>query len=190
LRHQFNANFVYELPFGKNRMLFSQTPKWLDAVIGGWQASGLVRVASGVPLSIGGTGVFPTNYWQSSVAIPNGASPTSGMFIDSNGNPSLFQSTAASSAYQDAFPGGNGLRGIVRGPWQRNADVTLAKSFDLPWEHHKLTLRADAFNVFNFVNFDVTSTSLSLALSSPSTFGEFSKAGDARVLQLSLRYSF
>ena len=51
-----------------------------------------------------------------------------------------------------------------------------------------MSLRADAFNVFNFVNWDVTG--LSASLSSPSAFGESSKAGDARVLQLALRYSF
>ena len=67
-------------------------------------------------------------------------------------------------------------------------DVSLNKSFALPWENHKVSLRADAFNVLNFVNWDTSG--LSVSLSSPSTSGEFSKAGDARVLQLALRYSF
>jgi hypothetical protein len=72
-------------------------------------------------------------------------------------------------------------------PWQKNTDVTVRKSFKMPWEGHSLEVRADAYNVFNNVNFN---SGLSLSLASPSTFGEFSKAGDARVLQLAMRYSF
>ena len=185
-RHQFNANAVYALPFGRGKMLLGGAPKWLDEVVGGWQVSGLMRVQSGAPSTIAGTGVFPTNYWNSSLAIPNGAAPATGLFYDSNGVPSIFQSTSAASSYQDSFPGGVGVRGIVRLPWQKNVDLTVTKDFQLPWEHQTLQLRADAFNAFNFVNF----TTISLALSSPGTFGEFSAAADARVLQLALRYQF
>jgi hypothetical protein len=71
-------------------------------------------------------------------------------------------------------------------PWQKNVDLAATKNFPLPWEHHFLQLRAEAFNAFNFVNF----TNISLALSSPSTFGNFTAAADARVLQLALRYTF
>ncbi|MBV8817847.1 MAG: hypothetical protein JO022_05780, partial [Acidobacteriaceae bacterium] len=194
MRHQFNANALYELPVGTGKKLLGSAPRWLDTAVGGWQLSGLMRVASGVPLTIAGSGVFPTNYWESSLAIPNGAAPKTGLFIDNNGNPSLFQNTNAVNAYQDAFPGGTGERGIVRMPWQKNVDLTLTKVFRMPWENHTLTFRADAFNVFNFVNFINDNSNsingLSLALSSPSTFGEFAKAADARVLQLALRYSF
>ena len=78
------------------------------------------------------------------------------------------------------------MRGIVRLPWQRNVDASVMKTFALPWERHTLQFRAEAFNVLNFVNF----TSVSLSLSSPGTFGEFSAAQDARVMQMALRYSF
>ncbi|HVW84986.1 MAG TPA: TonB-dependent receptor [Bryobacteraceae bacterium] len=185
-RHLFNANAVYELPFGRGKKLLGSAPRWLDEAVGGWQISGLMRVQSGAPSTITGSGVFPTNYWNSSLAIPNGAAPATGLFTDSNGNPSIFQSTAASSAYQDSFPGGVGYRGLVRLPWQKNVDLTVTKDFRMPWEHQSLQFRADAFNAFNFVNY----TTISLALSSPGTFGEFSAAQDARVLQLALRYSF
>ncbi len=82
--------------------------------------------------------------------------------------------------------GNPGLRALVRMPWQRNVDMAANKIFPLPWEGHALQFRAGAFNAFNFVNF----TNVSLTLSSPSTFGNFTAAADARVLQLALRYSF
>ena len=44
--HQFTADFVADLPFGRNRHFASNVSRGLDAVIGGWQLSGLVRVTS------------------------------------------------------------------------------------------------------------------------------------------------
>lgn len=193
LRHQFNANFVYQLPFGSGKMFLKGGKKWVDGIIGGWQVSGLVRVQSGLPVSMGGFGNFNSNYWNSSPGILNGTMPSTGVYTDNNGIPSLFKSTAAATQFTDAPPGGASYRAIVRLPWQKNTDVTVTKDFHLPWERHTIQLRADAFNVFNNVNFSINNSSTggySLSLSSPSTFGEFSKAGDARVLQLALRYSF
>jgi hypothetical protein len=190
LRHQFNANFVYALPFGKGKMLLGGAPKWLNEVVGGWEVSGLVRVQSGLPTTIGGFGNFNSNYWNSSPGVLNGAMPATGLFIDNNGIPSIFKSTSAASSFVDAPPGGAAYRAIVRLPWQKNTDVTVRKMFKLPFEAHTLELRADAFNVFNNVNFINTSSGQSLSLSSPNTFGEFSKTADARVLQMALRYSF
>jgi hypothetical protein len=34
-----------------------------------------------------------------------------------------------------------------------NVDAALTKSFKLPWEGKRLTLRAEAFNLFNHANF-------------------------------------
>lgn len=185
-RHLINANVTYALPFGKGKMLLNTSHKWMDEIVGGWQISSLIRVQSGAPRTISGNGVFPTNYWQSSIAIPKGANPGYGLFTDAQGNPSIFQTTGASSSYQDSYPGQTGFRGIVRLPWQRNVDLAVQKDFAMPWERHSLQFRAEAFNAFNFVNF----TTISLSLSNPGTFGEFSAAQDARVLQLALRYSF
>jgi hypothetical protein len=186
-RHQFNANFVYQLPFGKNKRFLGSAPWWLDEAVGGWQLSGLGRVQSGANANVGGSGVFNSNYWNGSGAYPlNGVKPSAGLTYDSNGNPSLFSATTASTSFADAVPGAAGARNTFRLPWQRNVDLTVTKDFRLPWEHHAVQFRADAFNVFNYVNF----TGIGLSLSSPGTFGEFSSAQDARVLQLALRYSF
>ena len=188
-RHQFNANFVYQLPVGKGKMLLGNAPTWLNEVVGGWQLSGLVRTQSGATANVGGDGVFNTNYWFSSDAFPiNGVTPAAGLTKDQNGIPSLFSSTTVLSQFQDGLPGATNPRNTFRLPWQNNVDLTVTKDFTLPWEHHTLQFRADAFNAFNAVNFDPSS--ISLSLSSPSSFGEFSKALDARVLQLALRYSF
>jgi hypothetical protein len=187
LRHQINANFLYELPVGKGKMLLGAAPKWLDEIAGGWQVSGLVRLQSGLPSTITGDGAYNSNYYAQSLAIPLAGAPlTGGVKYDQFGYPSLFASTNSTAAYTDAFTGGAGMRAIVRMPWMRNVDMAVAKAFKLPWENHSLQFRAEAFNLFNFVNF----TNVSLSLSNPGTFGEFQAAADPRVLQLALRYSF
>jgi hypothetical protein len=187
LRHQINANVLYALPFGKGKKLLGSAPKWLDEVVGGWQVSSIITVRSGLPSTISGSGAFSTNYNQGNQAVQNGAAvPTGSLVFDQLGNPSLFSSTKLTSSFKDYLPGGVGQRGIVRMPWQRNVDAAVSKNFPLPWEHQSLQLRGEAFNVLNFVNF----SGASLSISTPGTFGEFSSASDARVLQLALRYSF
>lgn len=186
-RHLFNANFVCQVPVGKGKRLLGSAPWWLDEAVGGWQISGLGRVQSGGNANVGGSGVFNSNYWNGSGSYPiNGVKPSSGLTYDNKGNPSLFASTTFNTQFADAVPGATGARNTFRLPWQRNVDLTVTKDFRLPREHHSLQFRADAFNVFNYVNF----TGISLSISNPGTFGEFSAAQDARVLQLALRYSF
>ncbi len=49
-----------------------------------------------------------------------------------------------------------------------------------------MQLRGEAFNAFNNVNF----SDLQLNMNTPGTFGQFSAAADARVMQFALRYEF
>ena len=51
LRHQINAQWIWQLPFGQGRPLASHINRGLDAIIGGWQLSGLARWTSGFPFS-------------------------------------------------------------------------------------------------------------------------------------------
>ena len=185
IRHNVNANFVYELPVGKGKRWANGAPVWVNEIIGGWQLSSIIRVNSGLPTIIQGSQTWNTNYWQNSLAI--GTAPFhSQVGIDSQGNPSLFSSPAVISSFADQFPGRTGTRAILRLPGQKNVDLALAKRFALPWEGHSLQFRAEAFNAFNNVNF----IQPSLALYSPTTFGEFSNTTPPRVMQFALRYEF
>jgi hypothetical protein len=144
-----------------------------------------MRFASALPTIIQGNYTWNTNYWQNSLAIPVGPY-TRTVGYDSSGNPSLFGSTSAVNSFADQFPGQVGTRAILRLAPQTNVDLAVAKSFQMPWEGHRLQLRGEAFNVFNNVNF----TNPSLALHNPGTFGEFTKTTPPRVMQFALRYEF
>ncbi len=62
LRHQFNTNFIVELPFGRNKWIAHDANRLVDAVVGGWQLSGLARWTSGFPVTVDNGGQYPTNY--------------------------------------------------------------------------------------------------------------------------------
>ena len=84
------------------------------------------------------------------------------------------------------YPGRTGTRALARLDDMLNFDLAAAKEFSLPFEGHKLSLRAEAFNAFNNVNFfDAVMRTDRVA-----TFGEYQRAMPARVMQFALRYEF
>ncbi|NJM53778.1 MAG: TonB-dependent receptor, partial [Blastocatellia bacterium] len=50
-RHIINANFLAQLPIGKGKQFFGNMNGFLDALVGGWQLSGIYRYNSGLPTS-------------------------------------------------------------------------------------------------------------------------------------------
>lgn len=48
--HVFNVNALYELPFGKGKRFLNQGGV-VDAILGGWQLNGILRVGSGAPIT-------------------------------------------------------------------------------------------------------------------------------------------
>jgi hypothetical protein len=186
-RHNITADALYELPFGKGKMFGKGVNKVVDAFIGGWQASTIVRYHSGVPSTITAAGVYPTNYEVSALAnLLPGSANNYGKYIDDNGVPSLFPSVSAAGNYFQQPGGETGTRAIVRLPGIVNVDIALMKSFAMPWEKHRVQFRAEAFNAFNHVSF----YNPILDIYNTAQFGEFQHALPARVMQLSLRYTF
>ena len=186
-RHNITADALYELPFGRNKLLARNANNLVNAIIGGWQVSTIFRYHSGLPSTISADGVYPTNYEISALAnLLPGTPNRYGKFIDDNGVPSLFPSTSAAGNYFQQAGGTTGTRAIVRLPGVTNVDISLMKSFALPWEGHRISLRGEAFNAFNHVNL----YNPILDINNTGQFGEFQAAMPARVMQLSMRYSF
>jgi hypothetical protein len=186
-RHNVTANALYELPFGRNKTHGHNANAFVNALIGGWQVSSILRMHSGLPSAISANGVYPTNYEVNSLSdLLPGAPNAYGKYIDENGVPSLFSSPSASGNYFQQAGGTTGTRAIVRLPGAINVDISLMKTFALPWEGHRIQFRAEAFNAFNHVNL----YNPILDINNTAQFGEFQAAQPGRVVQLSLRYSF
>ena len=92
------------------------------------------------------------------------------------------------AAFAASAPGtfGNLGRNTGRGPVPLNLDLSMFKAFLMPFaEGHRLEFRGEFFNAINRVNLGNPNTTLTNAL-----FGRVTSAGDPRIIQLGLRYSF
>jgi hypothetical protein len=192
--HQFNSNWIVELPFGRGRLLAGNANKPLDAAIGGWQFSGLFRWTSGFPVTVdNGFSNFPTNFEMEGNA-DQVAPVHSGVFFNT-GTPNIFSNgPAAISSFAPAYAGESGERNEIRGDGFFGIDIGLAKRWLMPWsEKQSLQFRWEAFNVTNTAKFDVQSALLSdsLGLGSGSSFGNYSGLlTNPRIMQFALRYEF
>jgi hypothetical protein len=193
-KHQFNANWIVQMPFGKGKRFGGNSGGALDALIGGWQLSGLFRVTSGLPFNVFNGFQWPTNWQLGGNAFLTGKVST-GAFkgTDSSGNAvvNVFKSgPTAIDQFTNPFPGQSGARNQVRGDGFFNIDMGLAKRWQMPWsEKQSLQFRWEVFNVTNSVRFDVQSIAPELDISS--TFGNYTgMLTNPRVMQFALRYEF
>jgi hypothetical protein len=186
--HQINTNWVAELPFGRGRSYGASAGRLTNALIGGWDLSGLVRWTSGFPVSVSNGSAWATNWELAGYATQIGPQPSTGLTIV-NGTPNLFRDPqTALSSYRQDFPGEVGVRNSIRGPGYFSTDLGLNKTFKIT-ENHQVHFAWEAFNVFNSVRFDALTAST--AIDQSSTFGSLNKTLTLpRVMQFSLRYSF
>ena len=192
--HQFNTNWVYELPFGRGKRFAASSSSWENAIVGGWQWSGLARWTSGFPTTIETFTSFPTNWYLPSTAILSGPHPKTGAFIDPRtGNPDLFQNPAAAQGdFRYSYPGESGQRNELRGPGFFGIDTALSKSWMIR-ESQNLKFSWDIYNVTNSVRFDVAplpqgTGQLEQTSTSFATFT--STLTKPRVMEFALRYTF
>lgn len=196
-RHQFNANWVYEMPFGKGKRFGSGMHGASQAIFGGWNVSGIFRLTSGYPFSVEpGLGYWPTN-WQLTSAAVTLEKPKTGVYTDPSGNPNVFAGDptkvgAPGTYFRFSYPGESGQRNNLRGPGYFGIDAGLAKVWEIT-EHQNVRFSWEAFNVTNTPRFDVGQLQYAgnNSMTSGPTFGEFGKTmGTPRVMQFALRYSF
>ncbi len=196
MRHQWNANWVAELPVGRGKAVLPNLGTAGEALLGGWQVSGLMRVTSGLPLSVLNGLAWPTCYCYQHFAEPVGAVPEqtntkNARLIGGGSGPNVFSDPAAALAsFRQVLPGEVGQRNNLRGDGIFSIDMALGKRFPLPFESHSIQFRAEVFNLTNSVRFnpDVWET---LSFVFPGSFGNYSQVMiPPRVMQFGLRYEF
>jgi hypothetical protein len=187
-KHVFSANFVYELPFFKSQEGF------IGKLLGGWQASGIITLNSGLPLT-----ATVSNYDPAGIGFlgPSGSGPRANQIGDPNTggaqnqvqwfNTAAFEpvplcTTTACPIVSNTL--GSAGRGTINGPPTKRVDFTMTKNISFT-ESIRLQLRAEAFNVFNHTNFRAVSTNVTL-----STYGNVTTVRDPRILQLGAKFIF
>jgi hypothetical protein len=190
--HQFNANWIADLPFGRGKRFAANAGSVANTLIGGWQLSGVARYTSGLPVSIDVGQNWPTDWQYTGLAqmvVPTKA----GAFRQPNGSVSLFRDPAAAQAnFGIPFPGGSGSRNVLRGQGYAGLDMALSKSFRT-FENQSLMFRWETFNVLNQVRFNAqgVGSAVPSLLQAPTSFGTYSGLlTQPRVMQFALRYEF
>lgn len=177
---------VYELPFGRGKRFGGTSSKWLDAIIGGYEVSGIYNFLSGTPL------VMPTNTSFFEGGDPAIGAKTRTHWFDTS-HFAQFPTSSTTVAQLAAYPTWTGVTGLpgagytpptssstpkngvyqdfathvsynqttfgdLRNPYTTDFTLGIRKAFAIT-EKVKLQLRMDAFNALNhprFGNIDTT----------------------------------
>ena len=193
LRHTFQTYWTYDLPFGKDRH-FAIDNALLDQVLGGWSASGIVRIQTGRPFLL--TSGRQTLNQEDAGVVLNGITvkelqkminvrpgPNGNVFwvdealvgADGRANPAFIA--------PPTNPGEQGQYVYLYGPGFWNADLGLAKNFRLGGQS-RVNFEALFINAFNHRNtlvgatggatFSIDSTTFGQSTTSRTTRGRFS----------------
>ncbi len=184
--HRFTLYGTYRTPWFRNRRGF------LGETLGGWEFSSVVKLTKGTPFTVT-TAALDLNFDGFSESRPVLLDPSVlGRTID---HPSNSQALLPSSAFRALTTTdiGTNIPLIGRNTFftdgVKTVDFGIAKNFPLPWERHRLMLRADLFNAFNRVQYGFP-VSLDIA---NTNFGRILGTGTQyapRSIQVSLRYQY
>ncbi len=181
---------------------------WLGKVAGGWAIGGILNAHTGFPWTpiysnTGGNVVYPNSGFSTlrPATYTGGAGTDYGnsTFMQPNGN---FPNGALSYFTVPTWPA-LGIppapvvgRNSFRGPRYLGLDMTLSKSFGLPYmpilkENGKIEIRANFYNVFNKLNLTNLNTTISNdGVTSNPLFGEAQGALGGRIVELQARFNF
>lgn len=175
ITHQLVASALYDLPFGTGRRYLSSGV--LGAIVGGFRINAIVSLRSGLPLVIRGAnngGFADRPNLVGDPALDGGDRTLTRWF-----NTAAFAAPAP-------FTFGTAPRALdnPRGPGFASVDFALVREIAFG-PARTLQLRAELFNLFNRVNFNLPNTNF---LSGE--FGQVTSAGDPRRVQLGVKLYF
>jgi hypothetical protein len=178
-RHRVTANINIELPFGRNR-------RWLqtglgDMILGGWQWTTNVTLASGTPYTARVTGAA-ANVAQGLNGTLRANYSGEAIHLDSPAMQQFFNTAVFSIPPTGTY--GNSARNMIVGPGTQAANMSLQKIIVLP-NARSITVRAQANNVFNNVQWGAIDT----VVNSP-TFGQVTSVRSMRSVTFSIRAGF
>lgn len=208
-------NSIYELPFGKGKLIGKNSNGFIDRIIGGWQMGSIFNYSTGAPLTITGQNTF-NNTTISAGFTPNlvgalpqvevtklpgyvtlfpgltqVADPNRPTLAALNGRSTLFSWRDANGlVFTNAGAGQIGTLGlgVVRAPATAQLDLNIKKRIKIN-ERFSFVLGATATNVTNHVVF-AAPTAANLNINSTSFGRSTSTANGPRILVVQGRIDF
>jgi len=205
LAHAFKANWVYELPFGKGKMLFGNPSGFvggvLDRIIGGWEWDGTARIQTGSNIDFGNVNLvgmtrkelqqalklrfddankfayfLPQDIIDNTIRAFN-VSATAATGYGSLGPPTgRYIAPANSKSCIQVVTGDCGFTNVfITGPKFTRFDLSLIKKVRFT-ERTNFEFRAEFLNAFNHINFLYPTTFTGNNAFSATTFGQVTSA--------------
>ena len=180
-KHQFVASTIWQLPFGRGRRYGAGAHPVLDAFLGGWDATMIATLYSGLGLTIVQPSVL--NLGGERLTRPNRVSD--GNLPDSQRDVDRYFDTDAFAPLTNGSPTAFGTSGvgILRGPGFATFDFNFAKNFHID-DVRRLQFRTELFNAFNRTNLGVPGVRMQ------GGFGQIVNASNARIIQFALKLYF
>ncbi len=171
--HSLVVSYVYELPIGKGRKYGAGMSPVVNAIVGGWQTSGIATFKGGFPLHIFGPNLNAFGVGQNVNVI--GDYHVSNQSISQWFNPAAFQQAPQWTL-------GNAPRYFsdLRSPGYDNWDISVQKYFPIQ-ERVRLQFRLDMFNAFNHPQFYAPNTTIG------GGFGTINATWSPRLMQAALK---
>jgi Carboxypeptidase regulatory-like domain/TonB-dependent Receptor Plug Domain len=179
-RNIFSATYTYALPF------YQHQNNLAAQVFGGWSISGITRAQSGQPLTVTNSTSIGPSSTSGSVSYTRRANIVPGAGIRSGytcptGKVCWFNPGSFVAPPTNAL--GTAPVGNVVGPGYFATDLSLRKTFTL-WRETGLMLQADAFNIFNRINWTNPGTTASSGL------GLITASNPPRQIQFGGKFTF
>src|SRR5262249_3553130 len=180
-RHRLVISYTYDLPF-------KSKSNEVDALIGNWQADGIITEQSGLPFTVNITSDRANNGLLNQrpnlVGDPN--LPGGRRTVERWFNTAAF-------VVQPVGTLGTAGRNILESPGTNIVDFSLLKNIPFN-ERHRLQFRVEFFNLFNHANFDFPERfcagTTEGAPCTAAQFGRIGAARDPRILQFGLKYLY
>jgi hypothetical protein len=205
LSHAFKANWVYELPIGKGKMLLGNPSGFagglLNRILGGWEWNGTARIQTGANLDLGNVNlvgitrrdlqkayklrfddanrrvfIFPQDIVDNSIKAFNVSATTATGYANDNVPTGRYIAPANSRNCIQAVSGQCGFTNLfLTGPKFARFDLSMIKRIRIR-ETMNFELRGEFLNAFNNINF-LGNTNLVLSdTQSNANFGQVTTA--------------
>ena len=182
--HRFTLYGTYRLPF------FDKRRDFVGQALGGWQLSMVMKLVSGTPFTVINSNAIDLNLDAFIEQRPVVIDPA--VLYRGVDHPAISQFQLRPETFRPATAADFGCCLVGRNTFYsdgvQNFDIGLTKNFTMPFEGHRLMLRADLFNAFNHVQYGFPTSDIA-----SSNFGRILGTGtpySPRTIQVMLRYTF
>jgi hypothetical protein len=205
LLHAFKANWIYELPIGKGKMLLGNPSGFagglVDKILGGWEWNGTARVQTGANLDLGSVNlvgmtredlqkayklrfddvnkrvfIFPQDIIDNTIKAFNVSATTATGYANNDAPTGRYIAPAGRADCVPVVDGDCSFTNLfITGPKFVRFDLSLIKRFRIR-ESMNFELRGEFLNAFNNINF-LGNTNLGLSnTGSNANFGQVTSA--------------